>query len=287
MDEQRVNSVKIAAGIVLHNPDLQRLAENIKSVYSQVEILVLVDNNSFNIEIINNIYDRYPKISIIRNNQNLGIATALNQIIEYCIKLGYEWVLTLDQDSVCPDNLISEYLKWIDAEKMAILSPTIIDRNKIDKHFSQTKQSDLEIVDKCITSGSLINAGVWSKIGKFDEVMFIDEVDFEYCQRVIDCGFLIYRANNTKLLHEIGKITIHRFLFWNVTVKNHNSFRKYFMARNVLYVAFKQHSFFVILKAYLRVFKILIVTILYENDKINKAKSIIKGCRDSRLIRRE
>ena len=43
------DKTRICAGIVLYNPDIERLSDNIDSVISQVEKIYLVDNGSKNI----------------------------------------------------------------------------------------------------------------------------------------------------------------------------------------------------------------------------------------------
>lgn len=272
--------MEIAAGIVLYNPNLCRLKENIESIYKQVELLILIDNESLEINKIEKEYKNYNKIILIKNNKNLGIATALNQIMFFSKSKGYKWVLTLDQDSVCPTNMIEEYIKYVYIEKVAIISPLIIDRN--NKRIPKVINSrDYENIEKCITSGSLINAVIWDKVGRFDDIMFIDEVDFEFCERVINNNYYIIRVNKISMLHEIGNITNRKFLIWDVTVKNHNAFRKYYIAKNVIYVAKKSNSYQRIIIAYLKVIKIMIVTFLYESNKKEKIKSILKGIKDS------
>ena len=92
--------------------------------------------------------------------------------------------------------------------------------------------------------------------------------------------FKIVRVNSVELLHEIGHISEHRFIFWRVHVKNHNSFRKYYIARNTLYLARKRKSPFHLFKAYLQVAKQFLWVILYEEDKIKKLKEIYRGYKD-------
>ena len=41
---------RIAAGIVLYNPDIDRLKKNLEVIESQVEKVFLVDNHSNNLE---------------------------------------------------------------------------------------------------------------------------------------------------------------------------------------------------------------------------------------------
>lgn len=267
-------------GIVLYNPEIERLKENIDSICKQVKQVILIDNASDNIEEIKILCSVYKNTKIIENVKNTGIAFALNEIMNYGLKKGYKWVLTLDQDSICPNNIISEYSKYIEIDDVAIISPTVIDRNR---NKSKNISSKLyEEINLCITSGALTNTEVWNKIGRFDEVMFIDGVDNEYCIRLLKNNYHILQILRVELLHEIGHIAIRKFFFWNVVVRNHNSFRKYYISKNVIYVAKKHFYYRKIVIAYLRVFKIVIVTLLYESDKIAKVKSIFKGMRDGK-----
>ena len=104
----------ILAGITLFNPDVARLEENISSIYGQVDRVICVDNGSDNIKNIEDcVLNNWKNITIIKNGKNEGIAKALNQMFEFAIEQQYEYVLTLDQDSVCPDNIIEEYLSLI------------------------------------------------------------------------------------------------------------------------------------------------------------------------------
>ena len=187
---------------------------------------MLIDNNSNNIHLIEKKYKLYKNIVIIKNHNNIGIAAALNQMMSYFQSKNYHWVVTLDQDSVCPQNLMEEYVKYIDLPDIGMISPVIVDRNRTSINELGTER--YEVVDKCITSAALTNVSVWEEIGGFDELMFIDLVDFEYCKRITLNNYRIIKVNNVALLHEIGHITQHKFLLWEINVKNHSSFRKYY-----------------------------------------------------------
>ena len=75
--------IRIAAIIVLYNPEMNRLHENIMAVYDQVDEVHLIDNTSNNIASIKEKYKNNKKISFQCNNTNCGIAKALNQGFEY------------------------------------------------------------------------------------------------------------------------------------------------------------------------------------------------------------
>ncbi|MCI3028747.1 glycosyltransferase family 2 protein [Desemzia sp. C1] len=264
----------VSAVIVLFNPNIVRLKENINSIINQVKEIVLVDNGSKNIELVKKEYENNERIFFINNKENLGVAAALNQGMDFFKKKNYSWVLTLDQDSVSPSNLISELGKYTEILDVGIICPNIIDRNNIR---NQEKTNGIEYTNQCITSGSLTNTHIWESVDKFDEKLFIDLVDFEYCNRLGKNAFKIIKVYNVDLLHEIGNITQHKFLFWEVNVMNHSAFRKFYMSRNLLYCARKSRNISYLFTAYIRIAKILLSVLLYESNKLDKIKEIFHG----------
>lgn len=267
----------ISAGIVLFNPDINRLKENISVVIVQCAHIYLVDNGSNNIDEVKGLLNQYnqSKISILCNLENQGIAKALNQLTTAAQKEGFDWILTLDQDSVAPSNIVEEFEKYTNNLNTGMLCPVICDRNK--GVVIEAKDGYKEI-DECITSGSLLNITAWREIGGFDESMFIDGVDFDICYRLRKNGYKILCIQSVVLLHELGRIEYHRFLFWKVLVKNHSAFRKFYIARNTVYLARKEHTN--IIKAILQNVKLFLIAVCYEDDKWKKSKKILQGTID-------
>ena len=104
---------KVAAIIVSYNPD-NNLLDSINLLINQVERIIIVDNGSEsekkkNIKLIRDI-DK-EKIEIIFNEENLGIATALNIGVRSALKQGYNWILTMDQDSKVSKNMVEKMLE--------------------------------------------------------------------------------------------------------------------------------------------------------------------------------
>ena len=67
----------IIAGIVLYNPDITRLEENIVAVYPQVKKIIVFNNGSKNKESILNLVGQYKeKIVMISSRSNKRIAYA-------------------------------------------------------------------------------------------------------------------------------------------------------------------------------------------------------------------
>lgn len=271
-------------GIVLFNPKIERLRENIEAVYrnKKTSTIIIIDNASENEDEIRKLLQGYEQIEYIRNAYNLGIAKALNQICARAKERNQSFVLTLDQDSVCPENILEEYEKYTDLDRLGILCPQIRDRNC--DWVQPQKMKEVTVLKKCITSGSLVSLEAWEAVCGFDEIMFIDGVDHDFCARIRQKGYEIYQVNRVVLLHEIGSITVRRCLFWKVIVKNHASFRKYYIARNTVFLARKRKAAWLIAKSYLQVVKQFLIVLLYEQDKQEKLRAIIKGARDGTFL---
>lgn len=273
----------IVAGIVLYDPDKNILMQNIEAIESQVSLIILIDNaSSISLSWLDD-YVKGKKIEIIKNVSNMGIAYALNQIMKLGNKMGADWVLTLDQDSVCPKNLIESYSYYLTLPMVAILSPVIKDRNN-EKEKTQIKNEIVEI-ERCITSASLNKISVWKKIGGFNEMLFIDYVDFEYCCRVRENGYKIYRVNNVVLLHRLGIMETKKIGKKIIHVTNHNTKRRYYYARNACYCHKWHKAEYPFTQLIYHLGSLILKILLYENDKINKLKEVYMGIRDSRDIK--
>lgn len=268
-----------ATGIVLYNPDVKRLDDNVNSIIGQCDKVYMFDNGSRNKEDIEAALQTYGDVAIEykRIDYNAGIAYALNRLCEMAEDDSYEWLITLDQDSVCPSNMVEEYNRYVNNSDVGMLCPSVVDRNKttiVDEGLTPFE------VTQCITSGSALKLSAWSLVGGFDEWMFIDLVDFDICHRIINAGYRILRIPAVRLCHEYGRITERRFLFWQVSVKNHPAFRKYYMARNTIYLPKKEHNAAGQIKSVFQCIKMLLIVLGYEDDKRGKIKAIIQGMID-------
>lgn len=283
--------MKIPVGIVLFNPQPARLRDNIEAVYKEAAGLIVVDNASQNQAEIQKLLAGYAHVRYIRNAKNQGIAKALNQICEAAESAGYPFVLTLDQDSVCPVHLLKEYEKYLSLDRTGILCPQVRDRNcSLNGQTGVLKSGvsadgsspdrNVTVMSWCITSASLVSLQAWREVNGFDEGMFIDGVDQDFCERIRQKGYRIYRLDTVTLLHEIGAICEKRFLFWRVYVKNHSAFRKYYIARNTVLAARKKMSVRLVALSYLRVIRQFLMVLLYEQGKIKKLAAIVKGAWD-------
>lgn len=155
-----MNQEAVLAGIVTYNPDLKRLKENLRSIEGQVDDSIIVDNASSNVSEIEELANRF-NAQIIKLPENKGIAVALTEIMNFADMNGFGWVVTLDQDSVSPSNMVEQYIKYADMEDVAMISPVIVDRNS--KKVIHGEQN-YEYIDRCITSGAMTRTADWKSL---------------------------------------------------------------------------------------------------------------------------
>lgn len=312
---------KIFAGIIVYNPDMDKLKANVSAIINQVDGLIIVDNGSGNLDLIKSYISKLEKehrelydnpadnmvsrpIIMIENQDNKGVAYGLNQIMKCAYKSGVAWVLTLDDDSQCYPELIGMYKDFIasnQVEKLASITCLRKDRKYIEHNSSglsakaskntvmggadQIQYSrEYSVVDTCITSGNLVSVDAWEKVKGFNNSLFIDMVDDDFCFRLRAAGYSIARINRYGYLHELGNDIIKvRFLGREKTVFAYSPMRKYYTARNVRYMIktyklglFNEYSSYLV--------KRIMGTLLYEKNKITGLKAYIKGFKAGKNI---
>lgn len=274
----------IAAVFVTYQPDLALLERAICSIARQVGALYVVDNGSSNIKDIFSLCYRNGA-TLLSLGSNCGIACAYNRAFDWAKSHGCSWVITCDQDSVMPDDMISRFLGVVGSceqdEDLGIVCPNFIYRTTGQREYGY----DFPIkIDKCISSGALTSVDAWQMVGGFDEAMFIDGVDFDFCKRLRDAGWSILLVPDVCIEHEIGDVRIHRVFGHQFQVFNHSAFRKYYIAQNIVYISGKYHGGKPESVAYLKVLKQLLLVLFYEKDKQEKITSIMRGARHGREL---
>lgn len=280
---------KVAAIIISYNPD-NNLLDSINLLINQVEKIIIVDNGSEsekkkNINLIKDINNE--KIKIIFNQENLGIATALNIGVKDALKQGYNWILTMDQDSKVSSNMIEEmfevYSTIDESERKDILSifPNFVDE-RIQSIEENSEMNAYEYVDADITSGNLLKAEVFDKVGFFDDSLFIDLVDTDFCMRLNEENIKMIKVRDAILYHSLGESQTVKSIFGKFNTSNHSALRRYYMTRNRFYTweKYKDLNSFTLNRDKKLFKKEFIKIILGENDKINKIKMVFKGYKD-------
>jgi len=265
--------MKLASAVVFYNPTKDDI-KNIDSYIDDVDILYIIDNSESSY--INKV-KKNNKIKYIFNNENLGISKALNNAAKLAQKDGYKWMLTLDQDTKFNKDVLKELKKYcesVDYSKVGIITPWHKTKLKLDK---PNKKIDYPL--DVMTSGNLLNLSIHKKLNGFDEDLFIDGVDIEYCLKLRKNNYVIDRLNYLEIDHNLGNIFYKRFLNKDILVTNHSAVRRYYQVRNYHYIKDKYLNVDKDFCKRLIKFKSVIFAIIFydKKDKINKLKACIKG----------
>ena len=265
---------RVLAGIVLYNPEVDRLRDNIEAIRTQVDYVLLIDNGSSN-KSYTGFIKGYDNLAIITNVKNQGIAYALNQICGYAHTHDFNWVLTLDQDSVATPRMVDTYKSIVD-DTIGILGCWIHDRGyQIDESWG-IEHGTFE-TDWVITSAAFTNVKAWKDCGGFDNGMFIEWVDWEICESMRKVGYKIMKTYKTKLVHELGHNTrLVMVRHHQMQVMNHKPLRYYYSVRNRIYMS-KKYIHINLLEQLKEIgFKLYTVE-RYEKNKFKNFIAIIKG----------
>jgi len=209
--------MKLAGVVVFYNPE-SNVESNVASYLKYVDVLYVVDNS---INDNSSLLKRHSaKIKYISNKRNLGIAKALNIAAKNAIKDGYDWLLTMDQDSRFEAKELKKMISFIktnDTSRLGLISPW--HKTKYNFLKPEVKVEKIIIV---MSSGNIVSLKAYKKVGGWKDWMFIDSVDIEFCMNLNVHNYDVIRLNYIDLEHNLGDIQVKKLLFKKFTSSNHN-----------------------------------------------------------------
>ena len=280
----------VCAVIVTFRPVAEHLENTIKA-RSQVKRLVVVDNGSSEQELAPFRTARHQAdFHLIENGENLGVAAALNTGIQWAKSQGCDWVILFDQDSTVTDGLVNSLLAAYyadpDRDRIGTFAPRYIDRRSgKEMPVERSRRGQILTVS---TSGSLVPLTVFERCGYFREDFVIDQLDYEFCLRIVAAGYRIVQCADAKLLHSLGERREYGIGGKHLlTSTHHNVRRRYYIIRNrvallrLYWTRFPGYCFNLFTLSWRDTIKILLV----EKDKTEKLKNTLKGLVDGALGR--
>lgn len=270
--------MKLAGVVVWYNPSIEDI-KNIETYIDELDKLYILDNSA---KKQNQKLKKVKKIEYIFNNGNIGIAKALNIAAQKAIKEGYDFLLTMDQDSKFKKGdlkKLKEIANTKNLKKVGIISPWHNTKLKLEK-----PKEKIDYPLDVMTSGNLLNLDIYQKIGGFKDFLFIDGVDIEYCLNLRKNNYKVMRINDIELEHDLGNIFYRKIFKKEFMCDNHDYLRIYYMTRNYRYIKKNYHDIApefcnVLVKIKGLIFKV----IFYEKDKFRKLRSIVYGIKDYHL----
>ncbi|MCY7389360.1 MAG: rhamnosyltransferase [Burkholderiales bacterium] len=247
----------VASITVTFNPAPMRLAEQIVALGTQVDEIFIVDNGSA--PSVKSLFARPEIVALVGEDlhinfivleENQGLASGFNIGMDASRMSGAEFGLLLDQDSIPAADMVTRLLAGYQrvasesaASAVAAVGPRIVDsRDKLDYPFTRlgwldnqhlrctSGQQKTIACDFLISSGALIPISAFDKIGKFDDALFIDSVDLEWCCRARARQFSLYGVCDAELDHRLGDER--RVILKQINLVVHTPLRIYYMTRN-------------------------------------------------------
>ena len=272
--------MRILCCIVVYNPNMVTLLENIRSLINDVSRVLIWQNSELKRDEINTIKSCFgnDKLIIVGNGTNNGIPKALNYAISQMRELACDYLLTMDQDSIWVN--FHQFKLYVEScPKHLIYGPEIIANTDLQRYSSRVEQLSIVENGYVITSGMLCHEKVFSRVGLFNEELFIDAVDEEYCYRARQKGIKSVQIQGAYLRQQFGESKVVSFAGKKTIVSNYSAFRYYYIVRNHIYLlrtklpSKAERKSIIINYVRAPIFK----CILFESGKIKKLWAISRG----------
>jgi rhamnosyltransferase len=262
--------------VVLFHPD-DGITQRVRSYIDEVSNLLVIDNSEPPSVVAEQLKQLGQKVIIVTNNGNKGIAHALNQGVDFGLSRGFNWLLTMDQDSEFQPGAVQAMKNFVASTKipLGILAPFHHTPGARLPRF----QNPTKALRITMTSGNLLNLEAAKECGPFEEKLFIDSVDHDYCLRLRRKGFQVIRLNAAILQHKLGDIRYRDVAGLRIKTSNHSPDRRYYMTRNRMFVM-SRHMMFDI-KFFWRelteLIKSFFAVVLFEEKKSQKLRAMLTG----------
>lgn len=254
--------------IVTYFPEKELLEKNINSIIHSVDKVLIWENTPSDqresYRFINHIKVEYHGDGIN------SISHALNHAWRFAKANGYDYLLTMDQDSYFEN--FPRYLRQTILNKevpKGIYSPSIEGRIVV---------GDFEEINMPITSGMLIPVALIDQIGGWNEEFKIDSVDDEFCLHAHMLGIKTFVVNGIVLQHRLGIPVTRKFLRHTITLRNYPPHRLLHIYKNNIILVRKYPQFPYIRKKLYNWLKQIIWITLFEGNKAKKLIAILRGC---------
>lgn len=216
---------RILSIVVTFYPEHKLLERNINAFIGNVDKILIWENtpNTKKYQ-FRSIKDK--KIEYCGDGIN-SISHALNYAWRYAVKFGYDYLLTMDQDSQWED--FRQYLN------QTVYNPCVSGGIWGPEAYGNKPKEIIES-DRIITSGMLLSVELISRIGGWNEAFSIDCVDDEFCLRAKNMGIKTYILGMCRLYQRYGAPKNVSFLGRSVTINYDSPRRLYSIYKNHVYL---------------------------------------------------
>ncbi len=228
--------------IIIVNYNVKEFLQNLltslfKAVTNISSEIIVVDNGSDDgsVELLR---EKFPQVTLIANNENLGFSKANNLALK--IAKG-KFLLLLNPDTIVQEDTFEKLIKFFNDHQDAgmtgckILNPdgtlqlacrrsfpgpwtsfckvsglsALFPNSKLFARYNLTFMDENQSYEVDAVSGSfmMVRREVFEKIGGLDEQFFMYGEDLDWCYRVQKTGWKVYYVHETTIIHYKGEST--------------------------------------------------------------------------------
>ena len=177
--------------------------EIIESLINQLDqsIKILIIENSKDLILKSKLEDKYSNVEVVIPDKNIGVGAAINIGLK---KTKTKYSLQINPDVLIDKNMIQSLLKTADKiENFSIIAPR--DHNYHygnEMYINPLEKNKLHKMNLVAGFAMLINMQNLSKIGFFDEKIFLYFEEFDFCLRCNKAKLPIYLLDEAKINHK-------------------------------------------------------------------------------------
>ena len=195
--------------IILYNEVVTKIQslETFRQAMSLFGAKILIMDNSTNEEIrkINSFESEKIKFTYFSNDGNIGLSRAYNNAINYASNFEDYWMMLADDDTYFSMDYLNNVYRTISNDSDIDIFTGIVKvsgnvfspKNKLS--FSGTAQLFIEkpgVYSNIfpVNTGLVIHKCVFDKIGKYDENLFLDMIDFNFANQLTSEGINLIKV---------------------------------------------------------------------------------------------
>jgi GT2 family glycosyltransferase len=217
------------------------LLNSLESVFKAaqgLEIEVIVVDNASEDGSVEALQKNYPKVILIRNEENLGFGKANNIGLK---KANGKYILLLNPDTIVREDTFVKMIAFFESHRDAgmagckVLNPdgtlqlacrrsfpgpwtsftkvaglsSLFPKSKLFAKYNLTYLDENQTYEVDSISGSfmMFRKEVYEKVGGFDDRFFMYGEDLDLCYRVRKAGYKVYYFHETEIIHYKGEST--------------------------------------------------------------------------------
>lgn len=265
--------------VITYNPDEDLLKDNINAFADHIDEIIIWDNTPNGSLVAKRIAEDRINSRYITEEENKGISYVLNKAWHYAADNGYDFLLTMDQDSIWQDfeNYLNTTLSRTAPE--GIYGPEV--------RTSPVKGKTFLLTDYVITSGMLISVKILNLIKGYKSDFFVDGIDMEMCLRAKSYGIPTFRISNCHLQQRFGTPQTITICGLDNHTNNYPSSRIHEILKSHTYILLNYSCSFSLQKKIVLTYfwKVPWKIILFESDKGQKLKAYCKGIIEGKSVR--